>query len=379
MTLQEPAPNRKRPSLFIAMLVMSVLLLLAGCAQPSAPSPPQQQTAAGASQPETATPATPLETAVSIATHATGSSYNSTAAGMAKVISEHTAIKVSLKPYSGPQAWMPVMEKSGVELGILSGPDLGWAFSGTTTFDHPVKNIRLLVKGDMGITIGVVVRQDSDIQSLKDLKGKRVATQYGGNAVAQLAMDAYLASAGLSSSDITPVPVPEFSSGFKLLRENKVDATFGASPTSAASVETHAAIGVRALSFADADPARVQEIPATTLKALTDRIPGAVPMVGKQGTGYLEQDTIGHTYPLTLAASADLSEEGAYQITKALWDHYQELHPLYTWLQGFTPETMFTTDPPAPYHPGAVRFFKERGIWTEEAEQNQRALLAKAE
>ncbi len=74
-------------------------------------------------------------------------------------------------------------------------------------------------------------------------------------------------------------------------------------------------------------------------------------------------------------ASAKLSADAAYEITKTLYENDKELWPLHMFLKEWTQKTMFEPNPPAPYHEGAVRFWKKKGLWTPEAEANQKRLL----
>ena len=66
-----------------------------------------------------------------------------------------------------------------------------------------------------------------------------------------------------------------------------------------------------------------------------------------------------------------------YQLLKIRYDNYDKLtnaHP------GFADETLDRVVDPntlVPYHEGAIRFFKEKGVWTKEAEARQQALLSK--
>jgi TRAP transporter TAXI family solute receptor len=66
-----------------------------------------------------------------------------------------------------------------------------------------------------------------------------------------------------------------------------------------------------------------------------------------------------------LAAHEALSEELAYRITKALFDHHAELAAIHPEAAKLALETAVQGSP-IPFHPGAVRFYKERGVWREE-------------
>lgn len=302
---------------------------------------------------------------IGLGTHRVGLAYYGAGVGLAKVISENSPIKVVVKPFAGPNAWMPLLNSGDLEMGLLSGMDAGWAFHGGPGYPRVNKNLRVLLKGNL-VDVIVVVRNSSDIRKLQDLKGRRLTSDYGGNVIVKRILTAYLASAGMGWNDVKRVPVPDVASGFQAVREGRADAAFGGSPITGALRELDAAVHLRALPF--------EESPAALAKA-RELLPSATPVLLKKGNGILRADVTALHYPNYLAASSKLSDDAAYEIVKTLWVHYKELHPIHPWLRGWVRERMFDPDPPAPYHPGAIRFFKEQGLWNATAEKNEERLL----
>ena len=60
---------------------------------------------------------------VQIATHPKGTSLNIIGSGMAKVISMHTSISAVDRPYTGYTAWLPLLNKGQIDMGIGTNPD----------------------------------------------------------------------------------------------------------------------------------------------------------------------------------------------------------------------------------------------------------------
>lgn len=388
-------PRNSQPPMLVLVLVLA-MVLLAACGGGSSPSSSQgssgssgstagSQPAAkssdqpAASETKPSAPAKPVEASLSIGTHPQGSSYNATGAGVAKVVTENSSVKITVKPFSGPNAWMPLLNKGELDLGVLSSPDAGWSFTGGFGYPQANKNVRLLVNGNTLTLPGFAVRADAGIKKLTDLKGKKVASGYAGNQLISQILGAQLATAGLSWDDVQQVPVTDINTGLQAVREGRAVASFGGAPITPPAVETDAATNLINLSFGDWDPEQVASFPKDKLKEITSRVPGAVVMKLKAGTGWLDFDSVGMGYPITLAASAQLSEEAAYQVVKTLWENDTKLHPIYAWLKGWNHDTFFSATPAAPYHPGAVRFYKEVGVWTDEAEASQQELLKKAQ
>ena len=82
------------------------------------------------------------------------------------------------------------------------------------------------------------------------------------------------------------------------------------------------------------------------------------------------------SYYYGLICYPSLDEEVVYKITRGIWtsyDTYSQKHPT---LKLWTGEGALKTDFfLSPYHPGAVKFFKEAGLWTAGHEKRQQQLL----
>lgn len=309
---------------------------------------------------------------LSIGTSPNGSAFNTTATGVASVASENSNMNVSVKPFAGPAAWMPMLNHGDLAMGLISYTEAKWAKEGTNGYETN-ENLRSLVRGNFTTTIGAVVREDSDIQTVSDLEGKRIASDYAGNLVVMKLLESLLAANEMSWDDVNKVPVPSAVAGIEALQNGRVDAAFGLGPTTSFVVEADNAVGLRPLDFVDIDPDELDSLDPSVKEEFTSRIAGSRFKVLNEG--YLKEDTIGGQYPLMLAVSAEVSEDDAYNMVKTLWENYDKLHPIFSWLEGWTPEQMFDPNPIVPYHSGVVKFFEEQGVWTEEAEQNQQELL----
>lgn len=316
----------------------------------------------------------PAQEMLSIATMPIGSAYHGMGAGIAKVLTGATPHRFVVKPYAGTNAWMPVLEVGDIQLGAINGLDAAWAHRGESGYKAPVRKLRLIVLGNSPIvTFGVL--RDSPIKSLADLKGKRVASGYGGSQVISRYLDNYLFSVNFTWNDVQPVPVPDYVSGMRALREGRTDAAFLSDPNTALPLEVDAAVGLRPLNFADMPPAKVNEIPKNVLDNLSKTLPSASPAIGHKGYGYLKEDATMLKVGIYLATSTDVDEKIIYDVTKALFEKDTELAQYHPWLKDWKAATMANEDPPAPYHEGAVRYLKETGRWTPKLEANQKRLL----
>jgi uncharacterized protein len=312
---------------------------------------------------------------VSIASHPQGSVYNSVATGVASVISTNGEVKAAVTPYAGPNAWIPLLNQGDVELGVASTPDVAWAFRGESTYERS-PNVRMLVRGNPMFTAGYTVREDSDIKKTADLKGRRATSDYAGNQIIVNILEAQLQGVGLDWDDIKKVPVPSSVAGMEAIQSGNVDAVFAGSITSPSIVEVNNAIGVRVLNFADVTVEQVKNnnIPENITKTLSELVPSTTLAVRTEGI--LDGvETVVTQYPTVLAINSEMSDDVAYDIVKTLFENYEKLHPIHEALKLWNPDQMFDPNPTVPYHPGAIKYFREIGVWTDEVQKIQDELL----
>lgn len=309
-----------------------------------------------------------LPKSVRIATHPLGAAYYVLGSAFAKVFSDTLPLSASVRPFSGFQAWFPELDRNNVDMGVATGYDLGLAWKGLDPYKK-TPNIRTLSVGT-DLILGLAVKDDSQIKTLADLRGKRVTI----NNVLRGSRDgawAQLEAAGVDpQKDIVTVPVTNVVQPPQMLMEGRVDAAWGA-PAMPQMKEADVRLGgVRFL------PAAVNEQQA---QHIADNFSGYRVTKVKGGimTG-VKADTLLMASPINLVTNTKMSEDTAYQILKAMWNNYDKYKGAHPWAQLWTHAKMTENlvNSVAPFHPGAIRFYKELGIWSEAAEKHQQKLLA---
>ncbi|MDP2601615.1 MAG: TAXI family TRAP transporter solute-binding subunit [Deltaproteobacteria bacterium] len=319
-----------------------------------------------------------LPHSVNFGTHAVGSVFNSVGTGLAKVASDHGPIRLVVQPFSGPPAWIPSTNREGKpEIGIINVTEIWQAFTGKITprplpagapemkppyGPHP--NLRLLTLGT-DLSLGILVRNDSPIKSMADLKGKRLTWDFPAFPANILSGLAALSTAGVSIRDIQTVPVPEVVSGVRALMEGRVDGAVAAVGMGIVS-EADARVGVRYLP-ASQDPAGISVAQGI--------MPGGNVTVLRPGPAGIKVDTPIWSYGISIVASTHMSEEAAYSIIKTWWEHWKELGPMHPQFRAWNPDVFVQERATIPYHPGAIKLYKEKGKWSANMDKNQAALL----
>lgn len=298
---------------------------------------------------------------LTLASDAPGSTYNAVASGMAKVITEGSSVRVIVRPFGGPDNYLDQLNTGEVNLATLSSSTAHISYIGDNRAKKEYKNLRLLRAGQGGLFVSFIVLKDSDIKMVADLKGRRVTSDFGGHAIIGRSMTGALATAGLTWKDVRAVPVTGANDGPHALDTGRVDASW-ASLGQPVAREIHAKKGIRYLGY-DKTPA--------ALETLRKHIfPGVKLETVKKSPGIgVENDIFLITYDAYLIAHKDVDGNAVRAALEALWKGTDELVKIHRGLSGFTREAAVSDLPVIPYHPAAVAFYKEKGLWTEAAQK----------
>lgn len=292
-----------------------------------------------------------LPRTAAIGTNPAGTGAHAIASALAAIASKATPISGKVQPYNGPNAWMPLLESGEIEMGIINILDSYMAATGTGNYKAAYPSIRVISGGVFPFTAGLIIRDKSEVKQISDLKGKRLAWDYGGHAINQTWQNAVMEAGGLKPSDVVQVKVSNLNDGVRAVPEGKVDASF-------------TAVGIGIVEEANAmEPIRFVSMPSTDAANKILARYGASVVKSTPATG-IKGDTYVIGYPLQLVSSTKVSDKAVATLLKAWWDHLAELQSIHPLLKRWTKETQALTNFTVPYHSGAVRFYKEVGIWT---------------
>src|SRR5262245_41840542 len=313
-----------------------------------------------------------LPKSVTIGTNPAGTVYFALASGIAKVVSGGSGFQMVVQPHAGTSTMLPLINTGEMEFGIQNGVDLWLAYrgpaqqiGGRNPFAH-TPNVRLVMRG-APLMVGLLVRKDSPIKTVHDVKGKRFTGEYRAHLAVWYNMFGHLASAGLTWNDVKVVPVNTVNDGVDALVQGRADVTQHAL-NSAKVKEADAAVGVRHVSD---DCTKQGE--ARMRKA----VPGYYPRVVKAGsmTGVLE-DTCVVAYDTYFFVSKSVPDHVVEAALKAVWESGDQLPQIHATSTDVPHDPAVNADVSIPYHPGAVRFYRERNLWKPGMDQVQQKLLA---
>jgi uncharacterized protein len=334
----------------IRSLIVAALLLLTGAAQ-----------------------AQQLPRSVSLGSNPPGSVYYALASGLASVVSSGAPFQMAVQPYTGSSTYLPLIESGELEFGMVNAVDMALAYQGPDKLKIGGKNpypytpsSRLIMRGTL-LQGSLVVRKDSPIKTIQDVKGKRVTGEYPAQLAVWYNIYGSLSNGGLNWNDVKVVPVPAVNEGLDALIQGRADVTTHAIG-SAKIKEADASVGIRYISL---------DCSAQGEERIKKAVPGYYLSTLKAGssTGIVE-DICAFTYDIYLIGHKALPDAVVQGALKGIWDNITKLPPLHPNFKDWTRERAASPEVTLPYHPAAVQFYKEKNVWSAKMDEAQRRLLA---
>ena len=314
-----------------------------------------------------------LPASTTIGTNPAGTAFYAVAAGLAKVISTAGSMQSIVQPYTGSSTFLPLLDSGELDFGIVNAVEMNLGYQGPTKLKisgkNPlphVPNTRLIMRGSP-LFVSLVVRKDSPMKTIQDVKGKRVTGEYPANIAIWFHVYTELANAGMTWDDVKVVPVPAVNDGVDALVQGRTDAANHAIGVAKVK-EADAAIGVRYLSLdcSAAGDARVRKA-----------VPGYYLTTLKSGTSTgIVGDTCVLAYDIYMVGHKGLTNDVVAHSLKSIWDNVDKLPPLNPQFQEWTRERAVSADITIPYHPAAAQFYKEKNLWNAQMDEAQKRLLA---
>lgn len=196
--------------------------------------------------------------------------------------------------------------------------------------------------------VQIVASKGSNIKTLADLKGKRISVGAAKSGT-ELNARAVLAAAGMSYKDLGKVEYLPFAESVELIKNRQLDATLQS-----------AGLGVASLKdLANSVEINVVAVPADVVKKMgAPFIPGTIPAETYKGQTTAVSTTAIVNY---LVTRKDVSDTTAYQMTKLFYENLPALVAAHSAAKDINVKDA-ASNPPLPLHPGAAKYYKEKGL-----------------
>ncbi|WP_420825894.1 TAXI family TRAP transporter solute-binding subunit [Rhodobium orientis] len=264
---------------------------------------------------------------------------------------EH-GIRCSVESTGGSVYNINTVRAGELEFGVAQSDWQYHAYKGTSKFEDqgPFEKERAVFSVHPE-PFTLLVRSDVDVAKFEDLKGKRVNVGNPGSgqrATMEVVMDAF----GMTMDDFAVAAELKGSEMAQALCDGKIDAMiYTIGHPAAAITEATTTCDVKLVDVAG-DP--IDKLVADNPYYRTAVIPGGM----YRGT---DEDT--HTFGVgaTFISSADVSDDVVYVVVKAVFDNFEDFKKLHPAFANLKEEEMIKDGLSAPLHPGAVKYYKERG------------------
>jgi hypothetical protein len=293
----------------------------------------------------------------SIGTAPPGGAFFVVGGALADVLNESSSdigLRVTTEATKGSQENIRRLARGELDFALSNSAITYFAMRGESGWDqaYPMRAVMTLASN----VALFVTTANSGITSITDLAGQRVAVGPAG-AGFEFFQEPMLAAHGISYADFTQLYYGTQSAAVDMLADGSAAAVFlgGAVPT-ASITQVASSQDVRFVPF---DPQAREELIANYLFFRPATIPAGT--YRGQDTAYEGLD-VGSMHLITTAAT---DEDLVYKVTKALYensDHVTQRHPAGRAINAGNVVRNTGTQ----FHPGAIRYYREIGIWPEE-------------
>ncbi|OGP62572.1 MAG: hypothetical protein A2170_09075 [Deltaproteobacteria bacterium RBG_13_53_10] len=303
---------------------------------------------------------------LSFGTASVGSSNYIITVGMANILTKNGGINVTAEAVGGADANVRALRDKKIDMAMLNSDSVTNAFQGTEQFAKAGKlGLRILVQGQERYNY-IIFRKASGIKTPADLRGKKFIGRRRALGDIEKVTTAMLNAYNVPKDSVRILETAETNEALEALKTGAVDGAClpgGQRASNLMDLANNADVFFNSFPDDKLD-LMLKEIGIPFLK-------GAVPPGTYKGQTEPIQTTM---LLLGVSVRPDFQEETAYKVTKTLMESQKELAAVHNvgkeWTMGNT-----LKKPPAPFHPGAIKYFKEKGVWTPVLDQAQQELL----
>ena len=295
-------------------------------------------------------PAARAQAFINVLTGGTSGVYYPLGVAIGKIFSDKIPdVKTQVQATKASVENLILLQQGRGEIAFSLGDSLKAAWEGDEEAGFKSKLDKLRTIGAIYPNyIQIVATADSGIKTLADLKGKSLSVGAPKSGT-ELNSRAILAAAGLSYKDMGKVEYLPFAESVDLMKNRQLNATLQSAGLGVASLKdlsTSTDIGV-----------------VSVPKEVVDKIGPPFKSVVIPANTYTGQDKDVPTAAVVnyLVTSSAVSDDLAYQMTKLIYESLPELANAHAAGREIKLENA-ATGSPVPLHPGAIRYYKEKGL-----------------
>ncbi|WP_418594953.1 TAXI family TRAP transporter solute-binding subunit [Ponticoccus sp. (in: a-proteobacteria)] len=299
----------------------------------------------------------------------TDSSGYAQAIAVGNMLKEKTGTRVAVLPGQNDVARLTPL-KMGAAGYCMCGVAAYFSTEGVTEFageDWGPQPLRMILAKIDGSGVGFATRGDAGIETAADLRGKRVPSVRAAASL-NVPLNSVLAFGDLTRDDVETVEYSGFSASWEGVINGQSDVAFATTLTPNSAQLASSNHGIHWIPLPHDDSEGWARLKATA--------PYIAKRVVTQASGLAEGDSFegaGYPYPFLVTTAAQ-DEDEAYALTKAMIENLDSYKDAAPGADGWALEVQ-DLQWVIPYHAGAIRYFKEANVWTDEIEAHNNALI----
>ncbi len=291
---------------------------------------------------------------ISIATGGTGGVYYPLGGGIAAALSKYVpGMEATAEVTGGSVDNLKLIGSGKPYIGLAMADASQDAYLGENKFKGnkiPLRTLMVLYPNRMH----VVSVEGRGVNKIADLKGKHVSTGSPGSATEVMAFRV-IEAAGLDKDKDMRRERLGVAESVNAMKDGKIDAFFWVGGLPTAGVTDLANTPGTKIKLVD----HAELVPAMNKKYGNLYVEDSIPKATYRG---MDTDNKQATVMNILVANANMDDKTAYNIVKTIFDKRQDLINVHKEAANFKLENQKASASPIPFHPGAAKYFAEKGI-----------------
>lgn len=305
--------------------------------------------------------AEPWTKPISLGSGSVGSSHYSIMSGVAALITKQLGINATTEATKWSADNVDLLRNKEIEFSSCTSDAVYDAWKGEDYFKgKPQRFIRIIHSGYTSCAT-TITRADSGIKTHADLKGKRFYAWMPTSPIYQRWCKVILEANGLNKDNLNLMNVVSTPEAVTALTEKRCDAVLivGSIPTAAV------------IELTNTIPCRILPIGEKEIKVMKEGYPFVYPLTLPANT-YKGQDREMYIQGAKthIICREDLPDELVYRITKVLMENPKDVGAIHPAAKEIMVKNFFGNIQ-APFHPGAIMYYKEIGVWTPQIQKVQ--------